>query len=441
MDLLLATTYPEATILSAGPYPDQAEAFVQKAREMSIQNVWRLIAGVSNATAWELRHSPEFLRYQLIRPHVVRKGTQQRPIITVNTTRGLVPAAMTTFVVMPSSTLLSLAYTMFFTDMACLAPLPMKESINEEPVFARELSLYAFESHPTTLFSEYEKRWMDTLLTKRNRRMGVEVETICGQVCVSRLDIRNISRKVNHHFMSSLDGHERKYTLRVKTVNYLHKLYILPHVKSSQQQEEEEGSVHTSQSLAPLPAYYHFNNRQYSSVYLVRQHDDEIIPYEHIFGITLITVLRLNLEMSQRKAAYSLFLKLPLYEDMAPWNIHVAGAELSYIDYDTREVTFDQDVVKVYRILEVLMNFKRTISDFHMCGEKAGNPVYNFEVISECVNSQFKGPCKDLNYPIACGDGTCQSDYVSCLRSIDRKEEEGQLEGKYMTPMRLYLRK
>ena len=433
---------------------------------MGVQNVWRLITGVSNQTAWELRHSPEFIRYQFVRPHVVWKGNAERPIITVNTTQGLIPAAMTTFVLLPSAHLLSLAYTMFFTDPACMAPLPVSESLADsaststnddgdngnDRVYIRDLERYSLDSHPTLLFEEYEKRWTEMVITKNKRKMGIERTTVCGKICIHRFDIRNISRMVNHHFMSSIDGHERKYTLRVKTVNYLHKLYQLPSFQkssssSSSRQEGDNGEIKEERPasppevLPPLPAYYHFNNKHFSSVYLVRQHDDEIIPYEHIFGITLITVLRLNLELSQRRAAYSLFLKLPLYEDMAPWNIHVAGSELSYIDYDTREVTFDQDVVKVYRILEVLMNFKRTISDFYMCGEKAGNPVYNFEVISECVQSKFKGPCKDYNYPIACGDGTCQSDYVSCLRSIDKKEEEGQLEGKYMVPMRLYLRK
>ena len=217
--------------------------------------------------------------------------------------------------------------------------------------------------------------------------------------------------------------------MAIKTAPYLHRLYHLPRHPQD------------DTSLPSLPEYYHYNNGEYTSVSLVREVDDEHIPYEHIYGITLITVLRLVLEISQRKQVYSLFLQLPLYEDMAPWNILLTGKELMYIDFDTRAVTFDQDIVKVYRILEVLMNYERSIRDFGMCGDAAGNPVYNFQIISDCVESRFKGPCRDTKYPIACGDGTCQSDYVSCLRQIDEKKTKGTLSGRYMQQMKLYLRK
>lgn len=43
------------------------------------------------------------------------------------------------------------------------------------------------------------------------------------------------------------------------------------------------------------------------------------------------------------------FLNLSLYEDMAPWNIVLNGRTLAYIDYDTRERTFDGDMSKVRR--------------------------------------------------------------------------------------------
>ena len=98
---------------------------------------------------------------------------------------------------------------------------------------------------------------------------------------------------------------------------------------------------------------------------------------------------------------------------------------------DTQTKTFDSDIVKVYRILEVLTNYKRTITDFAKCRDRADNPVYNFDVISDCVGSLFTGPCKDTKYPIPCGDGTCKSDYVSCLRDENKKENDGKLSKKY----------
>ena len=63
-----------------------------------------------------------------------------------------------------------------------------------------------------------------------------------------------------------------------------------------------------------------------------------------------------------------------------------------------------------------------TVEDFKKCAGKAGNP-YNFPFVSDCVGgSSFSGPCKDSATPVACGDGTCKSDYVSCLRSLSHSE-------------------
>ena len=45
---------------------------------------------------------------------------------------------------------------------------------------------------------------------------------------------------------------------------------------------------------------------------------------------------------SQKERAYKEFVKLPLYEDMAPWNIVFQGRGLDYIDYDTKDKTFSK---------------------------------------------------------------------------------------------------
>ena len=73
---------------------------------------------------------------------------------------------------------------------------------------------------------------------------------------------------------------------------------------------------------------------------LQRVEDGFSIPYERVHsmlhcnwshahmaitGITLISVLRLGISEEQREWLYDLFVHMPLYEDMAPWNI---GMEL-----------------------------------------------------------------------------------------------------------------
>ena len=60
--------------------------------------------------------------------------------------------------------------------------------------------------------------------------------------------------------------------------------------------------------------------------------DSHHIPYQEIRSITLIALLRLGLAPSLRKRAYEQFVKLPLYEDMAPWNIvQQGGRDWQYI--------------------------------------------------------------------------------------------------------------
>ena len=71
-----------------------------------------------------------------------------------------------------------------------------------------------------------------------------------------------------------------------------------------------------------------------------------------------------------------------------------------------------------YQVMSVLMNYKRTVEDFGKCGQKTGNP-YNFPFISDCVRmdySQTEPKCGDPAKPVACKDGVCRPDYISCLK-------------------------
>jgi hypothetical protein len=181
------------------------------------------------------------------------------------------------------------------------------------------------------------------------------------------------------------------------------------------------------------------------SVTMTRDKSTHVIPYNAIRAVTLIAVLRLGLVKALKERAYGLFVGLPLYEDMAPWNIVFVGPSLDYIDYDTRDKTFDADVKRTYQVLSVLMNYKRTVSDFSKCGTKTGNP-YNFPFLSECVKSpKFSGPCEDPALPVACGDGHCRSDYITCLRATVEgdafgEEQAGASASKVAAAKRLALR-
>lgn len=97
---------------------------------------------------------------------------------------------------------------------------------------------------------------------------------------------------------------------------------------------------------------------------------------------------------------------------------------MDYIDYDTRDVTFDKFVSKAYQVMAVLMNYKRTVEDFKRCGRKAST-LYGFSLVSDCVgdtNGASVVSCgDDASKPVPCADGECHSDYISCLKSLSNQ--------------------
>jgi hypothetical protein len=87
--------------------------------------------------------------------------------------------------------------------------------------------------------------------------------------------------------------------------------------------------------------------------------------------MSLIALLRLGLLPEIKDMFYDMFVRLPLYEDMAPWNILFQGGKLTYIDYDTKDYMFNKMVPTAYQVMSMLMNYQRTISDFGHCKESA----------------------------------------------------------------------
>lgn len=187
----------------------------------------------------------------------------------------------------------------------------------------------------------------------------------------------------------------------------------------TQQHGNQLMETNSNDKFVQLPAGCHPNQHSIVSVSLYREKDDWPIPYNSIYGVTLITLLRLGLDDSLRERFFSSFMQLPLYEDMAPWNIVLMGSGLQYIDYDTKDFTFDKEVSKAYMIMTVLMNYKRTVEDFKRCGSKAST-VYNLPYVSDCVGTYVDKAlsCPSLSLPVPCPDGECHTSYISCLKSM-----------------------
>ena len=188
-----------------------------------------------------------------------------------------------------------------------------------------------------------------------------------------------------------------------------------------------------------LPKGAHPSQGRVVQVHLTRDKDSFPIPYTAIRGMTLISTLRLGLVTSQRDMLFKSFLQLPLYEDMAPWNVILTGSSLDYIDYDTMGVVFDADIPKAYRVMAVLVNYKRTVEDFRRCAQSA-KTEYGLSYVSDCVGtksfSMLGGSsgnfltdkkavsCHSMETPVPCADGRCHTDYISCLRSLSVVAEE-----------------
>ena len=76
----------------------------------------------------------------------------------------------------------------------------------------------------------------------------------------------------------------------------------------------------------------------------------------------------MGLTQGRKEEFYTEFLRLPVYEDMATWNIQFKAGKLVYTDRDTEDQHFEKMVPYAYQILLALMNYKRTLQDFDRCG-------------------------------------------------------------------------
>ncbi|KAF4675810.1 hypothetical protein FOL47_007236 [Perkinsus chesapeaki] len=237
------------------------------------------------------------------------------------------------------------------------------------------------------------------------------------QLGIIQCDLIRSSRQVHHHFKWYKDGHKRTYTMK-----------IIPVRQSLTKQLGATSAVGgdwrqslTRRSKVDVDNLYVVGDNVLN-VTLYRDKDKSPIPYiAPLRAVTLILIMRLGLSSVAKEMLYKEFLSLPLYEDMAPWNIVAVGNRLDYIDYDSRGKTFTKAVQQAYMALTILANYKRTIEDFGHCDRSKAKVTAGYDFfpyIHECVgNSKFKGPCKSPELPVPCADGKCHPDMISCLRA------------------------
>jgi len=213
-----------------------------------------------------------------------------------------------------------------------------------------------------------------------------------------------MSRIAHHHFDYKKDGHSRVYEM-----------------------------TFTSKAAAERPSKASDPEQPYipGQLHLLRREDDHRIPFGELRAVSLIALLRMGVHTTHRRRFYKSFVAMPLFEDMAPWNIVFVAGKLEYIDQDTQDKTFDDAVPRAYQTMSALMNYIRTVQDFGKCGGKArGGNQYGIPFISDCVASDFRGPCLSSTQPVPCGDRTCRTTFVECLGALIEQE----VTSKHSTP-------
>lgn len=231
-------------------------------------------------------------------------------------------------------------------------------------------SLNTLQNHPQVAYQQFELTFLlHNTRVAAGGSTSVKFQTIPSeddnQISVVRSDIVNMTRYVHHHYDYKRDGHKRTYTMRVflndsltssalEMIQDLSKAVVSIEnnaLRLSKVQEESGGLdqlesrygfphpllrddninatfrrlMYSEQDSILLPLGSHTNNNHIVSVNLYRDSDTFPIPYTSIYGVTLISLIRLGLLESQRDKLFELFIRLPLYEDMAPWNIVIMG--------------------------------------------------------------------------------------------------------------------
>lgn len=466
LSLSIARRHKSSTIVSIEPKQSHANTHAREAMETNVSNDIVCNGVLSKEQLVKFYESPEFFRFQVLGGNLIdhiRDTKSSQPSFS-RTMGHILGLSMTTFLEIPSAKAFSLAFATFFPppSLPLIKALRFSNSRFGVPyapgwpidAIKKLTPRYSFDIHPLNNMRKIRSVLLGKLTSSNQDTDSIKVQlsvlkprirqskyddVVITTTEMIRIDLVNMTRTVHHHFDHAVDGHERTY-----------KLHVVRNFTTEKMLHRFEQMQPSSDIVYPriLKSGNHRNGQNVLSVYLIRQKDNVMIPYEEIRYFTLVSALRIGMVDSIKERSWRKFLELPLYEDMAPWNIVFQGSEMQYIDYDTRQITYDDQVANVYRVLSVLYNYKRTVSDFGKCGEKA-KTQYNFGFVSDCVGVEssdddaifswdpvqvkeepkdeplIKPPkkCPSSKYPVPCPDGNCHTDYITCLRAMEKQNQ------------------
>ncbi|XP_005110315.2 uncharacterized protein LOC101864487 [Aplysia californica] len=375
----LAVGSPNSTFLLARPTHLQASHLSDVLNADGLTNCLSLRLPVTASYTNNIMKSPDIFRYQYFDFLQLLFATGS----TAGSVAGyeddvefqvkvgeILASSVTSFITLPSPEILSLAATTFFPGTFLDNPELISDNV---PAFQLADKVLLMQTPRADVDIKVHSSFL-----RHQKVPGSTGARFPWSVGVVR--VMDLKLEVDHHFNFELDHHARKYT------QFCHR----------------------------------DNVRSQPHVYLRRHEDDYKINYGNVNAISLIALLRMGLLPADKAKFYNSFVELPLYEDMAPWNIVYRGGHLEYIDQDTKDKTFDKLVPLAYQVMLVLVNYRRTVEDFRHCGDSASMLV-DIPGIASCVRSQFGGPCNDSRYPVPCGDKSCRSTYIECLQVMQRK--------------------
>eukprot|EP00802_Teleaulax_amphioxeia_P005385 Tamp_05389.p1 GENE.Tamp_05389~~Tamp_05389.p1 ORF type:complete len:825 (-),score=116.94 Tamp_05389:513-2654(-) len=363
----LASLYPGSTMVSVESDLALHRQHATHLRHVHLGNNVACHAD-SSSVIEKLYESPEFVRFQMLAPLslLTEDGKDSQ------TLGKLFSCAMTTFLRVPAPRLLAAILRAVYPEEASI--------MAEEDLALLVEALVQAAFVPLSLSSQVT---------------ATKLAEAHGQTLV-RVNLLNMTRLAHHHFDYKRDGHARVYDMRFSSAV----APPLPHSSSDPERPYLPGQVR-----------------------LTRREDDHQIPFGELRAVSLIALLRMGLDPSQRRRFYAEFVGMPLFEDMAPWNLVFVAGQLAYIDQDTQDTTFNEAVPRAYQTMSALMNYIRTVQDFGKCGARAkGGNQYGIPYISDCVGSDFRGPCLSSSLPVPCGDRTCRSTFVECLAALMQQE-------------------
>ena len=362
----LAQAFPGSSIVSVERDRALHHRHAAHLRQVPLKNNVACHADTHNVVD-KLYESPEFVRFQMVAPlpHMLALDGSDSQVLGK-----MFSCGMTTFMRVPSPRLLSSAVHTIFPEEA-----PRMAGAGD-----KDLEL---------LVEELVESAVVPLKSKSEVTVSL-LGDVKGHVLV-RVHLLNMSRTAHHHFDYKRDGHSRVYEMMFRSA----------------------GGPTPAAAEEPENAYLPGQLR------LLRREDDHAIPFGELVAVSLIALLRMGLHEMHRRHFYKEFVAMPLFEDMAPWNIVLVGPRLAYIDQDTLDKTFNDAVPRAYQTMSALMNYIRTVQDFGKCGPKSrGGNQYGIPYISDCVGSDFRGPCLSSELPVPCGDRTCRSTFVECLAAL-----------------------